>query len=203
MTVTPEIPEEAVLAVARQVFYVERGVRWEFDWADNAKRAEARQRAMEFARSGLAAALPHLQPSGAETAVDLEALRGDVLEALTEVYESGAMGGEWPTLGTDAVLDLIPSTTFELGRALGRKEAGEEIAVAIEGEPSERKRAQIARNIALQPSRDASKPLTAPPASPRTPKDSQARRIRIPKGARISPYNGPPPFDLPEEREHQ
>jgi hypothetical protein len=35
---------------------------------------------------------------------------GDILQALTEVYESGAMGGEWPTLGADAVMDLITGT---------------------------------------------------------------------------------------------
>jgi hypothetical protein len=51
-------------------------------------------------RAALEAALPHLAPQPVPTA-------GDILQALTEVYESGAMGGEWPTLGTDAVLALI------------------------------------------------------------------------------------------------
>lgn len=36
---------------------------------------------------------------------------GDVLQALTEVYDSGAMGGEWPTLGTDAVMELLARET--------------------------------------------------------------------------------------------
>jgi hypothetical protein len=30
---------------------------------------------------------------------------GDVLAALEEVYQSGAQGGEWPTLGADAVME--------------------------------------------------------------------------------------------------
>lgn len=63
---------------------------------------------------------------------------------------------------SEAETKALAETTFELGRALGRKEAAEEIAAAIEGEPSERRCAQIARNIASQPSQAVSNGLTAP-----------------------------------------
>lgn len=35
---------------------------------------------------------------------------GDVLQVLDDVYTSGAMGGEWPTLGADAVMELLRSS---------------------------------------------------------------------------------------------
>lgn len=39
---------------------------------------------------------------------------GDVLAALEQVYRDGAMGGEWPTLGADAVMEMArPLPTVE------------------------------------------------------------------------------------------
>lgn len=55
-----EIPQAAIEAVARQVFFAKRGVHWDFVWADEEKRAKAQQDAIDFARAGLLAALPHL-----------------------------------------------------------------------------------------------------------------------------------------------
>ena len=58
----------------------------------------------------------HPTESAPRPVVDREALlhRGDVLAALEQVYNDGAMGGEWPTLGTDAVLELAqPMPTRE------------------------------------------------------------------------------------------
>lgn len=48
--------------------------------------------------------------------------QGDVFAALDECYTSGAMGGEWSTLGTDAVMELAqPMPTREqIAEALGR-----------------------------------------------------------------------------------
>ena len=78
---------------------------------------------------------------------------------------------------------------FELGKAEGRKQAGEEIAEAISTYNQEWSAntwrsiaAGIAREIASEPLRAAFDGLTDVPASPRTPEDSQARRIRIPRG---------------------
>lgn len=71
---------------------------------------------------------------------------------------------------SEAETKALAETTFELGRALGRKEAGEEIAAAIEGMlvglldsfGARSAAAAKAREYASQPSGAASKPLTAP-----------------------------------------
>jgi hypothetical protein len=92
---------------------------------------------------------------------------------------------------TKALVETASKLGFELGKAEGRRQAGEEIAAAIEGAvldldqwPGEfyREAAQIARNIASQPQGGASEPLTAPTPSPRTPEGSEALSIRIPGG---------------------
>lgn len=48
---------------------------------------------------------------------------GDVLAALEQVYRDGAMGGEWPTLGADAVMQLARPEAVVKAEAL--REAAE------------------------------------------------------------------------------
>jgi hypothetical protein len=83
----PVVTDEAVQAAAET---------WTPFWSH---RPEPRRAILKQARAALEAAAPLLGP---RPLLHL----GDVLAALDEVYTSGAMGGEWPTLGADAVMEL-------------------------------------------------------------------------------------------------
>lgn len=92
--------------------------------------------------------------------------------------------------GTRALVATGFRLGFELGKAEGRKQAGEEIAQAIKAQVGDgewagdyyRKAAQIAREIASQPAGEAPGLRTASPERSGPPEDSQALSIHIPRG---------------------
>lgn len=99
-----------------------------------------------------------------------------------------------PSLARGCETEIARATRigFELGKAEGRKEAGEEIAESIEGQrldapgiPHDRTRgwnealksaAEIARNLTSQPQEATSEPLTAPGGHSDLPKAPEAAR---------------------------
>lgn len=94
MTPDLPIPEEAVEAVARHVYFAKRGVHWNFIWADEAKRAQAQQEAREAAVAALGDALPHLRSLQVETQVRIGRELGRA-EAWEEIADAVSLGEDW------------------------------------------------------------------------------------------------------------
>lgn len=172
MTVTPEIPEEAVDAALEIAM----------DDGHNGIDCRPERHLGDTMRAALAAAFPHLQPSEAES-------------------------------------KALAATTFELGRALGRKEAAGEIAAMVDdlsegvanpGKPYNEAFIHacgvIRRHILgmlSQPSQAVSEPLTAPSGHTDLPEASECPGCGQ-EGTGLESHRADCPRlpDLPEGREH-